>query len=292
MNQASIHTQSTTQPLYRRACALALVMSTTFAPALSSAAVFPGLIGRTMLPFTPPPGMLPGNYSVAYGNATIDRNAGTNYMTITQNQGDKVIINWDSFNIGSNATVRFFQGAGTPNTSGWKPNSNSVALNRIGNLDPSAFKQSVINGSLIADGKVYLINRNGVFFGPNAKVQVQSLVASAFDISDDNFKKGLLVFKDDHFDGDPADIDNSTTISNEGTITANNGGSVFFVGPRVQNLGKISAPGGKINLVGLTANGQVEIKEITETRDPQDGIYADTSQAGDVANMKGGTLLG
>jgi filamentous hemagglutinin family protein len=242
-----------------------------------------------VLPFVPDAAMLP---MLVPGFKPDGATVTTNGTLMTINQGkDKVIIDWSSFNIGSGATVRFNQGSGTPGTADWKPDSNYAVLNRIYDLSPS-----VINGSLQADGRVYLINRNGVFFGPQGKVQVQSLVASAFDISDADFTIGRLRFSDDHYDSNPnqpASIADSTTISNEGAITTNSTGSVFFVGPRVQNLGTISAPGGKIDLVGLKANGQVEITEIMLVRtSPDDVIYSDPSQPGDVANMKGGSLLG
>ncbi|NVN90572.1 MAG: filamentous hemagglutinin family protein [Desulfuromonadales bacterium] len=279
MKNPTHYRKDSAHPLFYKGCALAMAVSTAFTPTVSSAAspLFPGLIGRTVLPRTIDVNQLPGGFDLKSGLATYTNIDGT--MTITQTS-DKAIINWSSFDIGRYASVIFKQGS-----------SNSAVLNRIFDVNPS-----IINGSLTANGKVYLINRNGVFFGPSGSVQVQSLIASAFDISDDNFNSGRLIFKDDHFsDTDPSNptpISDNTVIQNEGTITTHSGGSVFFVGPRIKNLGRISAPGGKIDLVGLKANGQVEIKEITETRDPQDVIYSDTSLAGDVANMKGGSLYG
>ncbi|HCE67621.1 MAG: hypothetical protein A2X82_01505 [Geobacteraceae bacterium GWC2_55_20] len=281
------------QPVFHRVCALVLVITTTCSPTLSSAAgLFPGLIGRTATPFVPTANMLPVLFpGFTPDGAAVTTNGTT--MTITQNQGkDKVVIDWQSFNSGRDTLIRFYQGVGTPGATDWNPNSNYAALNRIYDLNPS-----VINGRLQADGRVYMINRNGVFFGPDSKVQVQSLVASTFNISDENFKNGRLIFNDDHFsDPDPnklTPISDDAAISNEGDITTHSGGSVFFVGPNVQNLGKISAPGGKIDLVGLKADGQVEIKEILQTRGaPNDVIYSDISKAGHVANMAEGSLHG
>lgn len=264
MKNRSAYRHTSPQPLFRRACALVLALSTAFTPTLSSAtALFPGLIGRTVMPFVPPSGTLPVLDTIKYDSgkqltdASVETNGAT--MTINQNKGkDKVIIDWSSFNIGNNATVRFYQGTGTPGTADWKPNSNYATLNRIYDLNPS-----VINGNLTADGRVYLINRNGVFFGPQGNVQVQSLVASAFKMSPDDFKSGLLRF------GDPKDPEQpavDATISNEGKIETYYGGSVFLIGPKVQNLGTISARSGKIDLVGLLPNGQVQIQEILKAR--------------------------
>ena len=281
MKKSLTISDTSSHSMFRKGCALALTMTTAFSPALSSAALFPGLIGRTVTPTLPPPGMLP---QLANPNSMVKIKTDGTTMTITQNNGDKVIINWDSFNIGSDAKVRFYQGTGIPGTASWVPNSNYTALNRISGGNPS-----VINGGLTADGRVYLINRNGVFFGPQGKVQVQTLVASAFDMSDDDFKKGLLRF------GDPAGVDQpaaDATISNEGEIKTNYGGSVFLIGPKVQNLGTISAPSGKIDLVGLLPNGQVKITEVSPARNADmDVSYTDPSKAvGDVANLSDGVL--
>jgi filamentous hemagglutinin family protein len=289
MNNSSNSSYTLTHPLFRKACALALATSTTFAPAFSSAAgLFPGLIARTATPYIPAAGQLPEGFTTSGG---VSKSQNGTAMSILQNKGkDKVVIDWDRFNIGSGASVRFYQGVGDPNITDnnnpdvWKPNSNYAVLNRIHDLDPS-----VINGSLTADGKVYLINRNGIFFGPGGQVQVQSLVASTFKLSEENFNIGRLRF------GDVADAASqpapAATISNKGKISTNSGGTVFFIGPQVQNLGTISAPGGKIDLVGLNAGGEVEIKEILANRGvPQDVLYSDTSLSGDVANMAGGEL--
>ncbi|MFH1027824.1 MAG: filamentous hemagglutinin N-terminal domain-containing protein, partial [Pseudomonadota bacterium] len=271
------------QPVFHRVCALVLVITTTCSPSLSFAAgLFPGLTGRTTV--TP---LLPTATQLEFlksTGATYDKNT----MTITQGQ-DRDIIDWSKFNIASGDTVRFYQGTGTPGTDNWKPNSNYAILNRIYDTSPS-----VINGRLQADGRVYMINRNGVFFGPDSKVQVQSLVASTFNIADEHFKDGRLIFDSIPYDPNQTSrVSDDAAISNEGDITTHSGGSVFFVGPNVQNLGEISASGGKIDLVGLKADGQVEIKEILQTRfEPNDVIYSDITKAGDVANMAGGSLHG
>ena len=73
-----------------------------------------------------------------------------NKLTVNQNT-DKLITNWSSFNIGKDATVQFVQ-----------PSSTSSALNRVTSSDPS-----YIFGTLQANGKIILINPNcriSVFF--------------------------------------------------------------------------------------------------------------------------------
>src|SRR5487761_2627960 len=102
---------------------------------------------------------------VSAGSASIAGGAGN--TTINQSS-QNVAINWQSFSIGQGEAVRFVQ-----------PNSSSVALNRVLGSDPSN-----IMGSLSANGKVFLLNPNGVLFGQGAQVNVGGLVASTLNISD------------------------------------------------------------------------------------------------------------
>ncbi len=76
-------------------------------------------------------------------------------------------FNWASFNVGAGNTIEFQQ-----------PSSSAVALNRIFQADPSR-----IQGALRANGQVYLINQNGLVFGPGAKVDVNTLLASSIDLN-------------------------------------------------------------------------------------------------------------
>ena len=88
----------------------------------------------------------------------------------------KVILNWESFNVGKENSVQFVQ-----------PNASSVALNRIYQADPSQ-----ILGHITANGQIYLVNQNGFVFGKDSVVDVNTLVASALNISDDVFAKGII----------------------------------------------------------------------------------------------------
>src|SRR3972149_11303324 len=80
---------------------------------------------------------------------------------------DHTYLKWDTFNIADNETIRFVQ-----------PNDNSCVLNKV------LFEPSKIFGSLESNGKVFLLNPNGIIFGENAKVQVNSFIASTLDIAD------------------------------------------------------------------------------------------------------------
>ena len=79
--------------------------------------------------------------------------------------------NYKDFQIGSQEKVRFLQNS-----------TKSCVLNRITGENPSQ-----ILGSLESNGKVFLVNPNGIYFGRDSKVNVGSLIASTLDIADEDF---------------------------------------------------------------------------------------------------------
>lgn len=157
---------------------------------------------------------------VSAGSASIAGGAGN--TTINQ-ASQNVAINWQSFNIGQGEAVRFVQ-----------PNSSSVALNRVLGSDPSS-----ILGSLSANGKVFLLNPNGILFGQGAQVNVGGLVASTLNLSDSDFMAGKY-----NFSGA-----STASVLNQGSINAD-GGYVALLGANVSNEGVISA---KLGTVALAA---------------------------------------
>ena len=135
-----------------------------------------------------------------------------------------VIINWSSFNIAGGETTKFVQ-----------PNASSIAVNRIGGNNPST-----ILGSLLANGRVVLINGNGILFGKGASVNVGSLLATTSDASDADIASGKATFNKA---GNP-----DAQIVNQGNITAASGGMVGLVAPAVSNSGTITAKLGTVQL--------------------------------------------
>jgi filamentous hemagglutinin family protein len=160
---------------------------------------------------------------VAAGSATIAGSTGN--TTITQSS-QNVAINWQSFNIGTGEAVRFVQ-----------PNASSVALNRVLGPDPSS-----ILGSLSANGKVFLVNPNGILFGQGAQVNVGGLVASTRNITDSDFMAGIYKFSGN----------GGGAILNRGSINAD-GGYVALLGASVSNEGVISARLGTVALAAGNA---------------------------------------
>ncbi|WP_277923238.1 filamentous hemagglutinin N-terminal domain-containing protein [Sphingomonas sp. CARO-RG-8B-R24-01] len=164
---------------------------------------------------------LPTGGSVTAGSANIA--TGANSVTVTQSS-HAAALNWQSFDIAAGNSVNFVQ-----------PDSNSVALNRVVGPDPSQ-----ILGNLNANGKVFLVNPNGVVFGAGSQVNVGGLVASTLNIADADFMAGKYKFSGS----------GTGSVLNQGTITAADGGYVALLGGRVANDGTISARLGTVALAG------------------------------------------
>jgi filamentous hemagglutinin family protein len=156
---------------------------------------------------------------VAAGSASINTVPGT----VTINQASNVaIINWATFSISAGELTKFVQ-----------PSSSSAALNRV-----LGGQTSIIDGTLLANGQIYLINGNGIIIGPGGVVCANSFTASTRDISDCDFLSHKL-----HFIGS-----NSSGVQNLGTINAL-GGNVYLIGNTVDNQGTINAARGTVGLV-------------------------------------------
>ncbi len=165
---------------------------------------------------------LPQDGQVARGSASIT----TQPDSVNVNQTtDRAVINWRSFDIGAKESVNFAQ-----------PSASSVTLNRVsGSANPSQ-----ILGALNANGKIILVNPQGVFIGEGARVNVGGLVATSSDIKDDNFMNGQMTFD---IPGNP-----NAQIVNKGNISITEGGLVALVGPNVTNTGLIQARLGRVHM--------------------------------------------
>jgi len=165
---------------------------------------------------------LPAGTEVVAGQASIARTAAE--MRITAGNG--AILEHAAFDVAAGETVRFIQ-----------PGVDARVLNRILSASPSR-----IDGSLLANGHVYLVNPAGVLFGAGSVVEVGKLHAIAGRLSDDDFLARRDRFRE-----------LSGEVLNEGSIHA---GEVVLAGAAVSNLGRIHAPGG---LVVLAAGDSLEL---------------------------------
>ncbi|KVL19990.1 two-partner secretion domain-containing protein [Burkholderia sp. MSMB1826] len=164
---------------------------------------------------------LPTGQAVVAGHADIATSADGKTMSINQHS-DKLITHWQDFGVAGGERVSFHQ-----------PGSSSIALNRV-----IGTRGSQIDGRIDANGKVFLVNPNGVMFGAGSQVNVGSLVASTQNLSDADFLAGNY-----RFAGTSA-----ASVANAGHITAADGGSVALLGARVSNTGVIQAKMGRIAL--------------------------------------------
>ncbi len=198
----------------------------------------------------------PSKPSVRHGEVTFQQQA--NQLRIQQSSS-QAIVNWQSFSIPEGHAVNIAQ-----------PGSASALLNRVTGADPSR-----LMGQLNANGKVYLINPNGIVVGNGARINAGAFIASTLDVSDTDFLNG----------GDLLFSGSSTrSVVNLGSITATNG-DVILVGYEVSNQGTIQAPGGVVALgagreVLLTPEGDQRITIIT-TVDAEPESDEDTEEDDD-----------
>lgn len=221
--------------------------------------------------------------SQGQASATVSGNA----MTIIQGT-DKAGIDWQSFNVGVENSVRFEQ-----------PSSTAVALNNIHQADPSR-----IMGSLTANGQVYLVNQNGFVFGQNSQINVNSLVATTLGISETVFQNGItkafdnngsaalqgngeVYLKDNQgnfvLDQHGAKIKIQIFIEQGANIKTNApGGRVIIAAPVVNNVGTIETPDGQTILAA--AKDKVYLQEAGSDSDIR-GLLVEVGTGGETNNV-------
>lgn len=187
------------------------VLPLSIAMAMMFAGVAPGVVAQALQ-----------DPAVRSGAATIDL-TNANHAVITQ-QSNKAIIDWRQFSIPAGSTVQFVQ-----------PNSSSMMLNRV-----TGSQASQIDGSLLANGQVWLLNPSGVMIGNGGSVNTASFLASTLDIKNNDFLNGRYRF----------DATSHTTgkITNAGTIKAAENGYVVLSGSQISNEGLIEAKLGSVLL--------------------------------------------
>lgn len=110
----------------------------------------------------------PEGMQVESGQARLQQVGPTTYITT---ETPATSLQFSSFNVAKHEGVHLQQ-----------PAASSRALCRINNAAPSQ-----IDGSLVSNGIVYIVNPAGVIFGPTATVNVAGLVAAASNLSNQDF---------------------------------------------------------------------------------------------------------
>ena len=211
----------------------------------------------------------PTGANVTGGAATVS-GQGTSRVTIDQSS-DRAFIEWNSFSVAKGESVRFNQ-----------PSASSVTANKVVGIAPSE-----ILGAISANGRIILINPNGVFFGKGSTVDAAGLIATTLDLDKDSFLAGgKLKFS--------SASDRTASVVNEGTLTISDAGLGALVAPHVRNSGALVADlgtavlaSGKAFTVDFAGDGLITFalgEGIASTLVGADGqpLKAQVEQAGEI----------
>ena len=193
---------------------------------------------------------LPTGAQVVQGKINFETS--NNHLNVTQDTQNG-IINWNTFNIGQNASVHF-----------QLPGSSSSTLNRVTSATPSQ-----IFGNLTSNGQIFLLNPSGVYFGSGARVNVGSLIASTQSMSNEDFLSQNYLFSQTELSGE---------IVNQGSII---GEQIAMVSPRFTNLGDILATSGDV----VVASGDKVKLAITQNQSI--AVELDASQVANLIDNQG-----
>jgi len=195
----------------------------------------------------------PKNHDVRSGDVSV---SSQNKTTTIHQRTDKAVIHWDDFSIQHGEKVQVFQ-----------PSKRGALLNRVTGKKPSE-----IYGSLSSNGKVFLLNKNGIFIGPEGRIDTAGFIASTLELEDRQFMTGDTFL----FSGD-----SEASIVNLGRVETH-GGDLFVLARKVENHGALKANEGKVGIAGAT--------EVILTEDSPEQIYIRPQSKGTVTNE--GTIEG
>jgi filamentous hemagglutinin family protein len=185
---------------------------------------------------------------------------------------DQAIINYSRFDIARPEVVQFIQ-----------PGASASVLNRILSANPTR-----IDGTLLANGRVFFVNPAGVLIGSEATVNVNQLVASGLNMSNEAFLSGRYEF-----------AGGNGAVINNGDISAQ---SVWLVGKQVTNAGNIQCPSGYVVMaagdrVFLSQAGSDVVVEIGSLEPPDQtdpvvpGVGAEVTNEGTIEATGGQVIL-
>ncbi|KWO47841.1 hypothetical protein WT97_07130 [Burkholderia sp. MSMB1459WGS] len=183
--------------------------------------------------------------SIAAGAGTIAQDG---KVTDVQQSTDRMVVNWKDFDIARDEAINFRQ-----------PNANAAVLNRV-----ASGKVTSIDGALNANGRVFVLNPDGIVVGKNATINANGVTLAAADTSDDDFmQKRALRFS--------MDSAKRGIVQNEGTIASRTGAAL--IGREAANLasGRITSGNGNVALaagggatMSLNADGSLNQVDVTD----------------------------
>ncbi len=158
---------------------------------------------------------LPEEPTVVSGFAQIAK--GADVLLVTQNSA-ALVMDWRGFNIAAHETVHCVM-----------PTITSVAVHRV----PHAWRPTQIDGTLIANGQIILINPSGIVMSGTARIDAASFMATTANTTDSPLDpKANWFFKS-----------GSSSVINRGQITAKYRHQVILLGSTVINTGRILGQG-------------------------------------------------
>lgn len=165
---------------------------------------------------------LPQDLNIVSGEASLSLQSPEVMEIIAK---DRSILHWNEFSIETSERVSFIQ-----------ENGSSCILNRVVGQSPTH-----ILGRLESNGKILIINPQGILFGSDAQIDMGSLVASTLDLIDSEF----LDRKDWHFSG-PSE----NGIANLGSIVTE--GDLVLISRQVNNSGSLNSANGVVGIGGAS----------------------------------------
>jgi autotransporter-associated beta strand protein len=99
---------------------------------------------------------------------------------------------------------------------------------------------SVLNGQIVANGQVWLLNPNGVLIGKTGRINSHGFLATTMGISDNQFLQGRYQFQ--------ADGHSLGSVLNQGSVVSSTGGYAILAAGHVRNEGLIQAELGHVVL--------------------------------------------
>lgn len=180
--------------------------------------------------------------SIVEGQGTVtDTGVGT--TTIDQ-LSDRAIGEAQELNIGKMGEVTI--------------NQNSKDSLFVGRVIGDHSDPTQILGKLSADGRVMIIDRNGVFFGQDSVVDASGIAVTTGEVTNTDIMDGNENYTFQNF--------GNGEIVLEGTVNVNDAGLAAFVAPTVKNNGVINAKMGNVVIAGgekatldLYGDGLVEV---------------------------------
>ncbi|MBS99631.1 MAG: hypothetical protein CMI01_13260, partial [Oceanospirillaceae bacterium] len=196
---------------------------------------------------------MPTGAEVVHGQAVFNRIG----QELRVENSRNAIIEWQDFSVELKESLRFVQ-----------PDELSAVLNRVVGSSPSE-----ILGQISSNGRVFIVNPNGVIFGSESRIDVNGLIVSSLDIANDDFLEGRLKFEQ---------RDAAGAVINEGQLVSGEDTSIVLIAPVIENSGLVRSENGDII---LAAGNSVEL---VDSQNPEIRVQI-SAPAGEALNL--GTLI-